>query len=455
MLQSNDEYVVNFIANFKEIFYNRYSNQGVDALLNLNASDYHDIDFFDNDISSIKTDLKSIMSRRVVFYDAIKKSYDDYLKTESFMKKESGMFDGGISVGISSGSSSTSYSSSAYSPSSSSSTYVSKDISSDSTKSDKEKEVNKVDVDALIANVLNPFGVTKENFDKIVKADGKSDYDYEVFLKNGKTNEKWNSNDIKQYYIKDNEVVAVMLGDGTIVKVEDGKLVLDESKSSDFAGTVMSGVGATGGYFASKTVYNNDSNKAIFNSVYSDATDDEYKNFCESITKNGEQYDNAAKNVIEDYKNNITSEAKSTDAKNGNIVDNSVANSENNVSVESTCADVEESGTVSKTEATDTNFKIDYNKYLTIEDNAVKVDSKSLATELYAEASKINGVSFKDGISTEVTFNDSVASQLAEYLNTKYSMNVDASVLMGASTDVATVSSASDVAQPTIDSATI
>ena len=345
-----------------------------------------------------------------------------------------------------------------YTYSSSSGSYSSSDVgmsnsSSNISVDDKKAKENKVDVDDIVKNLLD-LKISKEKFGGLTKAEAGKDYDYIVSIKNTNKDGKWAPNEIKEYYIKDGKVIGGLTGDGTYVKIEDGKLVIDKSDSEVFNKVVMSGVGVAGGYFATKTSYNNDTTKAIFKTVYPESTDEEYNNFVDSITKNGESYENAAKNVIENYKNGLSTntETNTSEVTNNEMIANNEVNSggvdessTTSTSLENTevnsssteVSEVKDSINVESLESSatsesvkETASKINNNDYLVMEDNVIKVDPKGLASELYAQASKLNNIEFKGELSSEVVFNESTANGLASYLNNKYSMNIDANTLM-------------------------
>ena len=54
----------------------------------------------------------------------------------------------------------------------------------------------------------------------------------------------------------------------------------------------------------------------------------------------------------------------------------------------------------------------------------IKIDSKSIATELFAyESSKLN-VNYSEGIQSEIIFNAGVMNDIAEYLSTNYGIDL-------------------------------
>ena len=261
--------------------------------------------------------------------------------------------------------------------------------SSSSSTSSSKKEVNKIDVESILLKLLAPFGVTKDNYNGFLKS---NDGEYVVTVKNVNKDGKWNANDIKKYYVKDDKVVGVLTGDDTFIKVENGKLIIDESNTSVYSSVIASGTSIAGGYFATKSNYNTESNKEIFKSFYPNATDEKFKNFCDSITKNRENYEKIAESVIESNKDKIVEFAEKTGY-----------------------------------------------DYLKIEDNSIKIDYKSVATELYAYESSKQGVSYDDGVGSEIAFNETIVADLTEYLNKKYSMNIDVNSIVGGASKSANV----------------
>ena len=145
------------------------------------------------------------------------------------------------------------------------------------------------------------------------------------------------------------------------------------------------GVGTAGSFFATKSNYNTDTNREIFKKFYPNATDEEFNNFCDNISKSGEEYSDAAKKIIEANKDSISDLAEKTGY-----------------------------------------------DFLTIEDNAIKIDYNGMATELYAYESSKTGINFADGISNEITFNESMVTDIAEYMKSNYSIDIDVnSIIQG------------------------
>ena len=55
-----------------------------------------------------------------------------------------------------------------------------------------------------------------------------------------------------------------------------------------------------------------------------------------------------------------------------------------------------------------------------------------MATELYAYESSKTGINFADGISNEITFNESMVTDIAEYMKSNYSIDIDVnSIIQG------------------------
>ena len=409
-----------------------------------------------NEISKLNETRKEIINSISSAINNIKEVSSNIDLVETNNKKNQEKLLSASDIGLSSGAVVSSGAS--YTYSSSSGSYSSSDVgmsnpSSNTSFDDKKAKENKVDVDDIVKNLLD-LKISKEKFGGLTKAEAGKDYDYIVSIKNTNKDGKWAPNEIKEYYIKDGKVIGGLTGDGTYVKIEDGKLVIDKSDSEVFNKVVMSGVGVAGGYFATKTSYNNDTTKAIFKTVYPESTDEEYNNFVDSITKNGESYENAAKNVIENYKNGLSTntETNTSEVTNNEMIANNEVNSGGvdessttstsleNTEVNSSSTEVSEvkdsinveslESSVTSEGVKETASKINNNDYLVMEDNVIKVDPKGLASELYAQASKLNNIEFKGELSSEAVFNESTANGLASYLNNKYSMNIDASTLM-------------------------
>lgn len=353
-----------------------------DNLLNREflVNERDDFDTFGNILKKIKSVHKLIISRE--------SKIKTYRNLNNEANKKVGYLLNNVpdsdSVNISS-SSSGGYYSGDYSSGSSSSSTSSKasdsvSISNDKSKtknkdSESKEKVGKIDVDALIIDFLAPFGVTKENYGGISKSEKGG---YVVTLKNNNKDGKWNDTDIKEYYIENGKIVGVVTGDGKYIKVEDGKLVIDETNKNIYTSIMSVGVGAAGSFFATKSNYNTDTNREIFKKFYPNATDEEFNNFCDNISKSGEEYSDAAKKIIEANKDSISDLAKKTGY-----------------------------------------------DFLTIEDNAIKIDYNGMATELYAYESSKTGINFADGISNEITFNESMVTDIAEYMKSNYSIDID------------------------------
>lgn len=95
----------------------------------------------------------------------------------------------------------------------------------------KESTVNDIDVESIIISSLATFGVSKDSIDGIRRIENYDEYDYIVLMKNQDPDGIWDPNDIKAYYVKDGKVVGMLTGNDIYTSVEDGKLVLDESKT--------------------------------------------------------------------------------------------------------------------------------------------------------------------------------------------------------------------------------
>lgn len=329
-----------------------------------------------NLISSIITLIKSIKDDKNTLYDAIYKSYQSYLEKKNFLNEEASKLTDSTSVNIDN--------SSAFALSSglsSGSVVISgESVSSNSGKSafsNSDSKMKNINVDDLIIDMLTSFGVTKDNFGSILKSEKNV---YVVSMKNSNNDGNWNATDIKEYYIKGGKVIGVLTGNDTYIKVEDGKLIIDETNKSIYSSAFVTGVGGAGSFFATKSNYNTESNKEIFKKFYPNATDEEFNNFCDSIEKNGKKYEDVSQKLIESNKENIV---------------NILEKKEKNI--------------------------------LIIEDNAIKIDYKPISTELYAYASSKQEIRYTDGITNELVFNESIATDLVEYLKNNYSIDFDIS----------------------------
>lgn len=389
----NADYTEKLISELKQ-YENRYSATCFTSLFEYNNS-FLDEENFDDD-NSLLTKLYSIRDYVSIIKKhtrnlrvEIENSYADYVSRETSLSNSANELADSSSVGVSSSTASTNTSSSDDSTSSSSSK------SSEVSIGNEKKKVNELNIEDLLVDMLAPFGVSKDNFEGVTK----TDKGYTITLKNPNEDGKWKSNDIKEYYITDGKVSGVLTGDGTYVKVEDGELVIDKDSSKIYASVFTSAVGTAGSYFATKANYNTESNKEIFKKFYPNATDEEFDSFCENISENGEKYSEIAEKAIDTYSDNIAEIAE----KNG------------------------------------------YN-YLVVEDNKIQVDYTGVATELYAYESSKSGISFAEGINSEITFNDAVATDLAEYLKTNYSIDVDVnSIVNGNAGDVASAVNDSNI----------
>ena len=109
----------------------------------------------------------------------------------------------------------------------------------------KVNDVNDIDVESMIMSSLTTFGVTKESIDGIRKIENYDEYDYIVLMKNQDPDGIWDPDGIKAYYVKDGKVVGMLTGNDIYTSVEDGKLVLDESKTAPTGIITASAVSAT------------------------------------------------------------------------------------------------------------------------------------------------------------------------------------------------------------------
>ena len=315
-----------------------------------------------------------------------------------------GSTSGGSTSGSSkSGSSKSGSSKSGDSKSKSSTTTFSSDSDSKTTKT-----VGLVSAVEISAEVLASYGVTKGNIANITK----SENGYTISIVNQNVDGKWKATDIKEYYIKDGSVSGALTGNDTYIKIENGKIQIDESSSKIYNDVFSPSAGVPGTSsagstttaessinYATQTSYNTDANKAIFNKFYPNATEGEFDNFCSQISESQTSYSAAAKSLINTYKGDIAD----ISAKNG------------------------------------------YN-YLVIENNTIKVDYKSVATELYAYESSKTGISYADGMGTQLSFNESTATDLSEYVKQNYSVDVDFKSLVGNTNEA--VSSSANSAIP-------
>ena len=102
-----------------------------------------------------------------------------------------------------------------------------------------------IDVESMIMSSLTTFGVSKESIDGIRRIENYDEYDYIVLMKNQDPDGIWDPNDIKAYYVKDGKVVGMLTGNDIYTSVEDGKLVLDESRTAPTGIITASAVSAT------------------------------------------------------------------------------------------------------------------------------------------------------------------------------------------------------------------
>ena len=326
-------------------------------------------------ISNIKSKVSSLLGT-IISNERSYNSSTSNIKSEVSGLTSSVSISSGSSSGYTSSGSSYSTSSSAYTSSSSgesSESSVSVGVSSEGV-----KQMSKMDIDSLMLGLLAPFGVKKDNLGEITKSD---EYDYIVSIKNPNEDGKWKPNDIKAYYVKDNQVVGVMTGNDTFIKVKDGSLVIENSKVESYSSMFVTGTGAIGTYLSTSSNYNTEKNKAIFKKFYPNSTDEDFNNFCSSIESKGKEYNAAIENVINNNKD------KASD-----IIKNLAQNN------------------------------------LVIEGNAIKVDTNSLVTGLYAQQASKSGVDFSSAIGSDVTFSESTTSDIVKYLNDNYNLGINNNV---------------------------
>lgn len=254
--------------------------------------------------------------------------------------------------------------------------------SSYESQSTPEKNVNEISINDIIADLLIPFGVTGNS----VLGISKNNKGYVITLKNPNADERWQANNIKEYYIKDGRISGVLTGDNTYVKIENGKLLIDETSKNLYNSLFASvGVaGSTAGCFANKTSYNTNENKEIFKKFYPNATDEDFNNFCEKLGSVSNKCSEISKKIIETSKNSFA--------------DLSVKNGYNN---------------------------------LVVENNSIKIDCKSFETELYAYESSKLGINYAEEFCADISFNDAVATDLSQYLKSTYSIDVDVNSFVG------------------------
>lgn len=381
-MQSNDSKIESFIQELKKKL-DIYKDGCYRQLLDYDEGLVKDESEVYMKLTSVKAKIKKIQGELGNYIEVVSDSFEKEVtankQVDNAAKNDLPSSD---SVNIGGSSSSGSYyggyssgGSSSNNPSSNS-VDIANDKSAEKKKSSNDdKDVNKIDVDALIIDFLVPFGVTKENYGGISKSEKGG---YIITMKNINSDGKWNANDIKKYYIENGKIIGILTGDDKYIKVEDGKLVIDETNKNIYTSVMSVGVGAAGSFFATKSNYNTDTNKEIFKKFYPNATDEEFNNFCNNISKSGEEYSAVAEKIIEANKDNIS----------------------------------------------DLAGKTGYN-FLTIEDNAIKINYKGMATELYAYESSKTGINFADGIGNEITFNESMVTDIAEYMKSNYSIDID------------------------------
>lgn len=381
-IKTNNEYYDTFIDEFKGVFDFFDETSADDELNELNSGSYitgsflSDYSGYDDSVSDLISEVASLISSiredKNSFYEKVVDSFQLYTNAQSSLNEEASKLIDSSSINIDN---------SSYSGLSSNAAFISSGIaSSNSDKSifsSSDSKMKDIHVDDLIIGMLASFGVTKENFGSISKSEGNG---YVVSMKNPNSDGNWNATDIKKYYIKDGKVIGVLTGNDTYIKVEDGKLIIDDTNKSIYSSAIVTGVGGAGSFFATKSNYHTDSNKEIFKKFYPNATDEEFNNFCDSIEKNGENYETVSQKLIESNKDNIV-----------NVFEKQGKNN------------------------------------LTIEDNAIKIDYKPISTELYAYESSKHGISYTNVISNELVFNESTANDLVVYLKDNYSIDVDVS----------------------------
>ena len=375
-------YYDEFINSLKDL-QDLLSKNPFQALVDYDADELSDEPSLCGKLENVQNDVSGLKSIISTFINVISDCKDAVVTGENNVKSRNSSLptaddvdvnrssSGGSSGGSSSGGAAAgvAVSRSGSKSNSSSNNKVSDDKSSDS------KEIKKIDVKDIIVDMLAPYGVTKDNFGSISKS---NNGEYVITMKNTNSDGKWRANDIKEYHIKEGKVVGVLTGDDKYIKIEDGSFVIDETNNSVFSGVLTAGAGSAGTYFATQSNFNTDANKEIFKKFYPNATDEEFNNFCDNISKSGEEYSKVAEKIIEDNKDVINSLAEKTGY-----------------------------------------------EFLTIEDNMLKIDCKGIATDLYAYESSKSGINFTDGISNEIVFNDSIANDLSEYIKNNYSIDID------------------------------
>ena len=329
IIKSKDDEQPIFYEKFTKYFYDSVESSDVDALMSLSPSDYAGIDNIDNLLTNTQNYVSSIRSKRDSFMQRITNVQTVYKETQNKMNKavandlpDSSTI--GFSSTVISASSGPKFSSGT---SSSSNTYINntndfQETSSDNYSNEKisieEKNTNNnnnnsdsnsvnnidIDVDSMILSSLAPFGVSKESIDGIRRIENYDEYDYIVLMKNQDPDGIWDPNDIKAYYVKDGKVVGMLTGNDKYTSVEDGKLVLDESKTAPTGIVTASAVSAT--------VVGNESTVIEKSDIINNDGKSESSNVGDELTKDRKETD--VTNVNTDAKNNQGTE-KSEGAK--------------------------------------------------------------------------------------------------------------------------------------------
>ena len=272
IIKSKDDEQPIFYEKFTKYFHDSVESSDVDSLMNLSPSDYAGIDNIDNLLTNTQNYVSSIRSKRDSFMQRITNVQTAYKETQAKMNKAvANDLPDSSTIGFSSTVSSASASSGSRVSSltsSSSNTYVnntnsfqgssSNDYSNDEISIEEKTTVNNnnnsdsnsvnnidIDVDSMILSSLAPFGVSKESIDGIRRIENYDEYDYIVLMKNQEPDGIWDPYDIKAYYVKDGKVVGMLTGNDIYTSVEDGKLVLDESRTAPTGIITASAVSAT------------------------------------------------------------------------------------------------------------------------------------------------------------------------------------------------------------------
>ena len=178
----------------------------------------------------------------------------------------------------------------------------------------KVNDVNDIDVESMIMSSLTTFGVTKESIDGIRKIENYDEYDYIVLMKNQDPDGIWDPDGIKAYYVKDGKVVGMLAGNDIYTSVEDGKLVLDESKTAPTGIITASAVSATvvgnGNTVIEKSNIVNDDSK-FENSIADDGLTKDRKN-SDKTNMNNDEKNNQDADKIENAKSTSSSRNESS-----------------------------------------------------------------------------------------------------------------------------------------------